>query len=139
MTELVEEKELTKDEVSRKYQVLKTESNQLMKQVRDLQAQRSEHKLVVDALTLLPAERRAFRMVGGILVERTVAEILPAVTSNLEKIEETAGKVMERLKAKEAEVVNFQTKYRIRMSAEDLPTAQQAQKEEGSKSTGVLA
>jgi hypothetical protein len=35
--------------------------------------------------TLEPA-RKCFRLVGGVLVERTVAEVHPAVTSNKEKI-----------------------------------------------------
>ncbi len=31
-------------------------------------------------------DRRCFRMIGGVLVERKVGEIVPALTSNTEKV-----------------------------------------------------
>lgn len=34
----------------------------------------------------LDSDRRAFRMVGGILVERTVGEVLPVVMDNRIKV-----------------------------------------------------
>jgi prefoldin subunit 2 len=34
----------------------------------------------------LDSDRRAFRMVGGVLVERTVGEVLPVVTDNRKKV-----------------------------------------------------
>ena len=45
---------------------------------------RSEHKLVLDALQSLEPERKCYRLVGGVLVERTAAEVRPAVGSNVE-------------------------------------------------------
>jgi hypothetical protein len=42
----------------------------------------SEHKLVVDQLSKLEDTRKAFRLVGGVLVERTVGEVLPVVNEN---------------------------------------------------------
>jgi Prefoldin subunit len=43
-------------------------------------------RIVEDTLKPLDPERRAFRLVGGILVERTVKEVLPSVTSNRENV-----------------------------------------------------
>lgn len=39
-------------------------------------------RLVIEALTPLEGGRRCFRLVGGVLVERTVSEVVPAVTKN---------------------------------------------------------
>ena len=39
-----------------------------------------------ETLTPLDRNRRAFRLVGGILVERTVGEVLPSVTTNRENV-----------------------------------------------------
>ncbi|RYH07106.1 hypothetical protein EON65_42095 [archaeon] len=47
---------------------------------------RDEHKLVVETMSKLEAERKAFRLVGGVLVERTVGEVLPAVSQNYEGV-----------------------------------------------------
>lgn len=48
--------------------------------------ERDEHKLVIDQLSTLESERKAFRLVGGILVEKTVGEALPAVQQNYEGV-----------------------------------------------------
>jgi prefoldin subunit 2 len=43
-------------------------------------------RLVIDAVSGLDAGRRCYRLVGGVLVERTVGEVLPAVRKNLEGV-----------------------------------------------------
>jgi len=43
-------------------------------------------RLVEETLTPLDEKRRAFRLVGGVLVERTVGEVLPSVISNRENV-----------------------------------------------------
>jgi prefoldin subunit 2 len=46
----------------------------------------SRFRLVEETLTPLDVKRRAFRLVGGVLVERTVGEVLPSVVSNRENV-----------------------------------------------------
>jgi prefoldin subunit 2 len=48
--------------------------------------ERDEHKLVVETLSKLESERKAFRLIGGILVERSVGEVLPAVSQNFDGV-----------------------------------------------------
>lgn len=48
--------------------------------------ERDEHKLVVETLSKLNDDRKAFRMVGGVLVERTVGDVLPAVSQNFDGV-----------------------------------------------------
>jgi prefoldin subunit 2 len=57
----------------------------------DLESQSEEHIVVIERLLLLtsfiltnslkpmPSDRKCFRMIGGVLVERTVGEVLPAL------------------------------------------------------------
>lgn len=40
----------------------------------------------MDALKKVDSERRCFRMVGGVLVERTVKDVLPALQYNSEQV-----------------------------------------------------
>lgn len=42
--------------------------------------------LVIKAITGLEPERRCYRMVGGVLVERTVGEVLPVLTTNRDNV-----------------------------------------------------
>ncbi len=47
---------------------------------------RNEHALVLEALRPLEAERKCYRLVGGVLVERTAAEVRPAIEKNIEGV-----------------------------------------------------
>ena len=51
-----------------------------------LSLEKDEHKLVIDTLEKLEPDRRAFRLIGGILVEKPVGEALPAVKMNYEGV-----------------------------------------------------
>ena len=57
----------------------------LQKTYRDSNLQ--EHESVLKALEGLDPERKCFRQVGGVLVERTVGEVVPAVKNNREQLE----------------------------------------------------
>jgi prefoldin subunit 2 len=48
--------------------------------------EKDEHRLVVDALSKLEPERKAFRLIGGVLVEKNVGEVLPIVTQNFDGV-----------------------------------------------------
>jgi len=43
-------------------------------------------RLVIDTLKPLDPQRKCFRLVGGILVERTVTEVLPTLEKNHESV-----------------------------------------------------
>lgn len=62
------------------------ECQQFVTKIQELNSDREEHRLVVDTLSKLEPERKAFRLIGGVLVERTVAEILPIVNQNYEGV-----------------------------------------------------
>lgn len=42
--------------------------------------------LVIDTLKDVDPSRKCFRLVGGVLVERTVKEVLPALETNKEQV-----------------------------------------------------
>jgi chaperonin cofactor prefoldin len=54
--------------------------------ISELEMERNEHKLVEDTLRPLDPSRRAFRLVGGVLVERNVGEVLPSVQQSRENV-----------------------------------------------------
>jgi prefoldin subunit 2 len=73
-------------EVIRKYNELAQESQRLSQKISELDFDKNEHRLVEDTLKPLEGKRRAYRLVGEVLVERTVEEVLPSVSSNREKV-----------------------------------------------------
>ena len=68
--------------VIRTYKALTGECNGLVQKLTELETDRNEHRLVEETLKPLDPDRRAFRLVGGVLVERTVGEVLPSVITN---------------------------------------------------------
>lgn len=68
------------------YKAMTSECQTIANKITELTSEKDEHKLVVDTLTKLESGRKAFRLVGGVLVERTVEEVLPAVSQNFEGV-----------------------------------------------------
>jgi len=74
--------------VMNRYRQLGQESQRLAAKISELELDRNEHWLVETTLQPLDADRRAYRLVNQILVERTVGEVLPSVKKNRENVSE---------------------------------------------------
>jgi prefoldin subunit 2 len=74
------------EDILNRFKQMNAECQQLAAKVQELTLEKDEHRLVIDTLSKLEPERKAFRLVGGILVERTVGEVLPTVTRNAEGV-----------------------------------------------------
>ena len=68
------------------YREIMQECQRLMTKIAELEVDRNEHQLVEETLKPLNPDRRAYRLVGDVLVERTVKEVLPSVTANRENV-----------------------------------------------------
>lgn len=44
------------------------------------------YRLVIDTIKDVEGDRRCFRMIGGVLVERSAKEVLPALRKNKEQV-----------------------------------------------------
>ncbi len=74
------------EEILNRFKQMNGECQQLSAKIQELTLEKDEHRLVIETLNKLEPERKAFRLVGGILVERTVGEVLPTVTRNAEGV-----------------------------------------------------
>lgn len=97
----------------------------------------SEHSLVINAIKPLDPSRKCYRMIGGVLVERTISEVLPAVQRNKEGIEEVIARLNEALAAKKKEISDFEAKYKIRIRKPESESKDDGNRKEGS-AQGVL-
>ncbi|ETV73601.1 hypothetical protein H257_11719 [Aphanomyces astaci] len=108
------EPQLNEQQVIATYKGMKNEVRQLAEKHAELELELHEHQRVAETLNGYEGTRRAFRMVGGVLVERTVAEVLPAVASNADGIQKLMVQVADLLKQKEATANAWQAQYNIR-------------------------
>jgi prefoldin subunit 2 len=106
----------------------------LMQKITELQQAAREHQLVLEAFGKVESSRRCFRLVGGVLIEQTVAEVQPAILSNKTKIEDFVTQLNETLQTKSTHIE--------RLSATQLGTAKKQQQPKTnsnpSSSSGVL-
>ena len=61
---------------------MKQELQAIATKIGELEAEKDEHQLVIDTISPLNPDRTCFRLVGGVLVKKTVKETLPLVDQN---------------------------------------------------------
>lgn len=62
------------------------------------------HRLVLETLDPLPGDRKCFRMINGVLVERTVQDVVPALKTNAEGLKKVLDDLVKQYKAKQDEL-----------------------------------
>ena len=68
-------------------QNLRNEQKKMASKLSELNLELNEHKLVIDTLEKQDRDKKCFRLIGGILVERRVGEVEPALINNRDKLE----------------------------------------------------
>ncbi|CAO3635816.1 unnamed protein product [Cunninghamella blakesleeana] len=102
-------------ELTQQYNQYKNELQSMAQKIGELESEVEEHKLVIDSISPLEPERKCFRMVGGVLVERTIKEVLPALETNYDGIQQVIQSLLQSYKRKEEEFVEFQKKHNIQV------------------------
>lgn len=62
--------------------------------------------------------RKCFRLIGGVLCERTVKDVLPQLNEQKEQLEKLVGQRQEQLTAKGVEINKFREKHNIKIKGE---------------------
>ncbi|KAK2806358.1 hypothetical protein FQN51_007402 [Onygenales sp. PD_10] len=91
-------------ELQAQYQTYKNTLQQLAQKIGDIEQETEEHKLVIDTLHPLPADRKCFRMINGVLVERTVKDVIPSLKTNSDGLKQVLDELLKQYKAKQEEM-----------------------------------
>ncbi|KAK9255942.1 Prefoldin beta-like protein [Lipomyces tetrasporus] len=97
------------------YNDYKSSLQQLAQKIGELESEVDEHKLVLETLRPLPESRKCFRMIGGVLVERTVAEVIPALETNAKGVESVLQQLVKEYKKTEEDMKKWQTKNKVQV------------------------
>jgi chaperonin cofactor prefoldin len=62
------------------------------------------YRLVLETLGPVPKDRKCFRLINGVLVERTVADVVPALQTNAEGLKNVLEGLVKEYKKKQAEM-----------------------------------
>ena len=105
--------------------------------INTLEMDKTEHELVMAALKPLDPTRKCFRMIGNVVVERTVAEVLPAVEKNRDQISGTVKMFTEMMAKKQQAASDFAAEHKIQEQRTSAPAKEAPTSDEGN-SQGVL-
>ena len=67
-------------------------------------------RLVLDTLTPLPTTRKCFRMINGVLVERTVGDVLPQLQSNADNMNKVLVELAKQYKTKQDDMEKWKVR-----------------------------
>ena len=70
-----------------------------------------KNRLVLETLDPLPADRKCFRMINGVLVERTVQDVVPALKTNAEGLKKVLNDLVKQYQSKQEEL----DKWKVRL------------------------
>ncbi|KAI9097056.1 Prefoldin [Phlyctochytrium arcticum] len=109
------EKRPSDQEIVSQVNAMKSEMNAIASKLGELEMEKDEHQLVVDTVTPMEGDRKCFRLVGGVLVERTVKDVLPAVQTNMEGISNIIKQLVATYKKKEQDLEAYQKKWNVQI------------------------
>merc|ERR1712026_88207 len=103
----------SKEEIVQGFQQMCQMQRQLHQKLAEIKQERGEHELVADTLRKAEPERKAWRLVGGVLTERTVGEVLPALESQIENLSTVIKTLEEQMDSKAKEITAYREKHQI--------------------------
>ncbi|KKZ60085.1 prefoldin subunit 2 [[Emmonsia] crescens] len=106
-------------ELQAQYQNYKNTLQQLAQKIGDIEQETEEHKLVIDTLEPLPGDRKCFRMINGVLVERTVKDVIPSLKTNSDGLKQVLDELLKQYKAKQDELDSWKIREGWRMEMSD--------------------
>lgn len=95
------------------YKQMGMECSNIAAKVHELNNEKEEHRLVVEQLLKLEDDRRAYRLIGDVLVEKNVSELLPIVTENLDGIKQIIATLNGQLDQKDERRRKFKEEHGI--------------------------
>ncbi|KAL0580069.1 Cochaperone prefoldin complex subunit [Marasmius crinis-equi] len=109
---------LSDQEIQQNYNRFTSDLQALARKIGELESESEEHGLVLttleEALQVEP-DRKCFRLIGGVLVERTVKDVVPALQTNRDGIRKAVESLAEQYKTKEKDFDTFKQDYNIRL------------------------
>jgi prefoldin subunit 2 len=115
MSEQKNARDMTPDElkvVAARFNDQQRQSQSMRRKIAELDGELQDHVLVLQNLEPLAADRRCYRLIGGVLVERTVGEVRPKIEMNKERLLAILNQLANQLKVVEDEVSRTKVAYK---------------------------
>ncbi|KAF8307594.1 Prefoldin beta-like protein [Clavulina sp. PMI_390] len=113
-------RKLSDQEVQATFSRYQSDLQTLAQKIGEIEGEADEHELVLSTLNEMLAkepDRKCFRLIGGVLVERTVKDVVPALNTNRDGIRQLLSQLVNQYKSKETEFQTFTKDYKIKLGS----------------------
>ncbi|KAL5020063.1 hypothetical protein ScPMuIL_002955 [Solemya velum] len=129
----------TQEQIITGFQELRQQQRALASKISELEMDSKEHELVIETLKEVDDDRKCFRMVGGVLVERTVKDVLPALGNNKDQMAKIVDTLKKQLETKGVEINKYREQYNLKIRGEENKDPEKQDKDATKTlTTGVL-
>ncbi|XP_048778205.2 prefoldin subunit 2-like [Ostrea edulis] len=126
----------SKEQIIAGFQELRHQQRAIASKISELEMDMKEHELVIDTLKDVAPDRKCFRLVGGVLVERTVKDVLPALLNNKDQMGKLVETLTKQLESKGSEINKYREKHNLKIKGEESKDMEKSNKD--MKTAGVL-
>ena len=123
-------------QVAMRYKKLNQEAQMLIQKLIELEDEKKENELVLESISKLEDGRKCWRLVNGVLMEKTKVEVIPEmrlVSNNLSSI---INQITDTLQSVRTEIKNLEQAYEHIMNAAKKGAGATAQAGAGAGSSG---
>ena len=124
-----------------RYKQLQTEAQQLVAKLMEVEDEKRENELVLESISKLEDDRKCWRLVNGVLMEKTKVEVVPEMRVVINNLNQVGKQIQDTLVAVKTEIKNLEGAYEhIMANAKKNATAASAGQDQSSdkKQGGVL-
>ena len=91
-------------EVAKRYNILHQETNALVSRLMEVEDERKENQLVLESISKLEDDRKCWRLVNGVMFEKTKAEVVPEIEGMIKNLMVVAKQLNDGLHQKKQEM-----------------------------------
>mmetsp|Transcript_2035 Transcript_2035/g.1372 ORF Transcript_2035/g.1372 Transcript_2035/m.1372 type:complete len:129 (+) Transcript_2035:34-420(+) len=98
-------------EVARRYQVMQQETQALISRIMEVEDEKKENELVLDSVMKLEDERKCWRLINGVLFEKTKAQVVPELTTMIKNLANVSKQLNDALLLKKQDMMKLEQQY----------------------------
>ncbi|XP_067950184.1 prefoldin subunit 2-like [Watersipora subatra] len=130
-------KQPSQEQIVNGFNELRNQQRQYAVKLSEITDERKEYQLVLDTLKNMEKDRICYRMIGEVLVQKTVGEVMPKLQDSVKQMGTLIDTLETQIKNKGQQLVEYREKHKIKLQSE-APTEKSIEKLSESKSSGVL-
>merc|ERR1711915_35582 len=125
-------------EIVATFQKMRENQRNLASKISELEVDIKEHETVIEALKEVAADRKCFQLIGGVLTEKTVGEVMPNLANKKTQITGVTEHLHKELEKAGQDLIKYKEEHNIQIRGEQ-PVKKDKNLEDQSNKSGILA